>query len=243
MKMSKSKVHDEFNIKMQEARQLYIRQNYDVPELDMERLKHVYKDSRRKTSRYTLKIAAMLAVVLLCGMSIGVWINGDGAYGGQNIINKCLTIVAPDDNTSVISEDDTESSERIIEDESEADAALGKLVLAHKPGYLPDGYAFEHLSIVELYDPDETLVEFSYKKGAIPLFVSFHYYEYANQDITVVGRLYTSPVTGQDMYIDEIEDTGEYTVIAVTDKYDCCVTGIGNVEEGVKIMESVFQYH
>lgn len=241
MRKNEAIMHDEFNIKMQQARLLYVKQNYNVPELDMEKLEHVYKTSRKRNSRHVMRMAAMLAIVLLCGMSIGVWISGDGAYGGQNIINKCLNVIAPE-NSEILISDDMDISEVAIEDESLVDTELNKLADAHKPGYVPEGYTFEQMKVQDIDDLDETFIQYCYKKGEIPLFISFYYYRYENQDITVVGKLYKSPVTGQNMYIDEIEDTGEYTVIAVFDSYDCHVTGIGSVEEGIKVMENIYQY-
>lgn len=246
--MKDSRVHDEFKEQIQEARALYIRQKYDAPELDMDKLKSVYKTSRKKTIKRMIGMAAMLTIILICGMSMGVWISGDGAYGGQQFIEKCLTVIEPEEEKSEIQPG--VDYEKVIENEDEVDAALDELDVAHKPGYIPSDCEFDNVTIV--YDSDAygtaenpspwAQVTYYYNRGDNVFFVGFDYYQYEGVDVTVVGKLYKSPVTGQEMYIAEYEDTGEFSVIACHETYDCCVMGLGDVEEGIKTMESIYQY-
>ena len=246
--MKDSKVHDEFKEQIQEAREFYIRQNYDAPELDLDKLKSVYKTSRKKTRKRMVGMVAMLTIILICGMSMGVWISGDGAYGGQQFIEKCLTVIAPEEENNEIQPG--VDYEKIIENEDEVDAALDQLDVAHKPGYIPYDCEFDNVRIV--YDSDAygtaenpspwTALEYYYTRGGNPFYVSFYYWQNASTDVTVVGKLYKSPVTGQEMYIDEIEETGEFSVIAIYDTYDCSVMGLGDIKEGIKTMESIYRY-
>lgn len=196
----------------------------------------------------TVLTAILIVIVLILGMILGVWITSDGVYGGETFLNRCINVIMPEEDTTDGTLDT--NYEITIENENEVDAALDKLEVAHKPGYIPSDCEFDCVTI--LYDEDcfgtaadpspYTAVVYYYNRGDDVYYVSFDYYQSESVSTNVVGRLYKSPKTGQEMYIAEFEEEGQFSVISINDTYDCCVMGRGTVEDGIKTMESIYQY-
>lgn len=207
-----------------------------------------YMASQNKGFLHTLMIAVIIIAILIFGMFLGVWISGGGAYGGQRIVDKCLSVLdSGKESDELVPGPDYE---KVIENEDEIDAALNELDIAHKPGYIPEDCVFDNATII--YDSDAfgtaenpsawAQITYYYNRGNDVYYVGFDYYQNPTGSTNVVGKLYRSPVTGQEMYIDEIEEEGQFSVISIFDTFDCCVMGSGTVEEGIRSMESIYQY-
>ena len=225
----------EFNKAMQEASELYVRKYYKAPDMDPELLKAIKRKLHRNVYRRMVKIAAIFMVIIIGGVSVGIWTNADGAYGGERFISKCVSVLSPLDVKQETMEDGGLMETVTITDEKKIETAQSFAEYLYVPGYIPKGHTFERLKIYK--DEDFITQEYTYRKNKEKLVISADINRTGvDTDTMVRGKLYKSPVTGEKMYVATYEK-GEYSVARITDDANCYIGGTGNVKEGVKVME------
>ena len=89
------KIHQEFCRKMQEANEQYVRMNFTVPDMGEELRQKIRQKERRIRYKRIGRLAAMFTIVLLTGMSFGIWMNADGVYGGKQFSQKVIRLISP----------------------------------------------------------------------------------------------------------------------------------------------------
>lgn len=234
LKREPQSISRNFNQAIQEASELYVREHYKAPELDPALLKKIKKSRKKSVYKRIVQIAAIFMVVAV-GVSAGIWANADGAYGGKKIINKWVNIISPLDIEQKTAEDGSILETVTITDEKKIEDAGDFAEQLYMPEYIPSGYSFETLKIEK--DADYIYQDYQYKKGKEYLTVSANINRTGvDTGLTVTGELYKSPVTGDDLYVAAYEGD-EYSVARIGDKVDCLVGGIGDIKEGIKVME------
>ena len=199
-------------------------------------IKNTLKKKRRSATNKLIKSVAVVMLILVTGVVSSIWFQIDGVYGGKQLISKCIDIVTPLEIEEEINDEGDITKIITINEEDDIVLAKEQLGSFKVAQYVPDGYEFDYLTIRDSLE--RTRLEYTYDRDGKLLLVIFEY-EKGTPDIMVVGELYKSPKTGQEMYIDTIEETGEYSVIEITDTYDCYVMGTGDANEGIKIVESI----
>lgn len=233
-------IHEELCKRMQEASELYVRKHYQPPELDKE-LKDRFIQAARK-QRYTriMRIAAMFMVLLMGSVSMGVWMNADGVYGGKRVTQKLVHFFDPLEIQETTDEDGNVTQELKINQFDNIHNALVFFDRIYVPEFIPDEYQFKQFVI----EKGSELVRYEYTyegKREMPLYICFTFNS-MQKDIMLSGYPYHSPRTGEKMYINEIKGTNEYTVTRVTDKYECMINGIGSKNIGIRIMENLREF-
>ena len=61
---------------------------FTVPDMGEELRQKIRQKERRIRYKRIGRLAAMFAIVLLTGMSFGIWMNADGVYGGKQFSKK-----------------------------------------------------------------------------------------------------------------------------------------------------------
>lgn len=231
-------INKEFNKNMQEAAYLYSAKNYKTSSTKDRFIKNLLSRRRQKNIKHTIRIAAIIALVLLTGVTSMIWSNNDGVYGGKRIVNKGFSIISPLNMEEEIDDDGNVS--QVITTCNETDIKeLQKYVNGiRKPAYVPEGYNFEKLTARKY--SDVTNLEYLYgntdSKDLIVIVMTYYSYD---PEITALGKVYTSDKTGQQMYVAELSDTNEFVVTIVEKRYSCSVSGKGNKTTGIRIMESI----
>lgn len=225
-----------FNQAMQEAGELYVREHYKAPELDADLLKKFKQKRKKNIYKRTMQIAALFMVIIVGGVSIGIWTNADGAYGGKKFIRKYVNVFSPLDIEQEVIEDGRLVETAVITDEKKIKDAQDFAEQLYMLEYIPDGYSFVSLKISK--DDDFIGQDYLYRKGKKEFMVSANINKSGvDANLTVSGKVHKSPVTGEEMYVDTYEG-GEYSVARIGDDVDCFVGGTGDVEEGIKILEN-----
>lgn len=194
------------------------------------------KENNKNKGKRFFRSVAVIMMILFTGVTVSIWCQVDGVYGGKHLVEKCVNLISPLSQKEEIDDDGNIVNVFSIDEEQEIKFAQKAFPQLKKINYIPEGYTFDHLIIQE--GNDYMTVEYAYHSGSAPLFISFQY-DKANSEIMVVGESYVLEDTGRKLYIDEIDETGEYTVIEITEFYDCMVTGVGDKSMGIKIMESI----
>ena len=234
----KKKIDYEFSQMMQDASLLYQEQCLKENEIDKAFISAQIKARKKQKVKRLLTSAAAVVLILVTGITVNVWLQTDGVYGGKQFIKKCVTLISPLDYEEEINEDGNVSTTVSITNEEHLDAAKEYFEPLRIPKYIPDGYVFQQLTIRE--DSTMTTVEYIYNNGDTPLLIAFMYSEIdEEEEIVVTGDVYQSPVSGKKLYVSENPSTQEYSVIEITKTYECVVSGIGELEEGIRIMESI----
>lgn len=230
--------NENFNKMMQDASDIYARKKYDDV-VDEIFLKELIERKRMSRKNHILKCASIVMIILLTGVSAGIWFNAEGAYGGKTVLQKYVSVMDPLEIKEEVDEDGNVTVSAVVDNEKDIKKIAGYFENLMIAEYVPPAYKFKNLSLSEV--GENTTIEYIYEKGKDSLIISFDYYNH-EPEIMVTGKPYSSPKTGQLLYINEIDGTDEYSVIEIKDEYDCVVTGIGNVKEGIKIIESIKQY-
>lgn len=232
----KNSIDKDFANMLQEAAVLYQKKKHPENDSGTEFIKKQLKARKVKKQKKVLKSVAVVAIILVTGIATSIWCQVDGVYGGKRFIEKCVSIVSPVDHEEIVTEDGEISNIITIDNEEKLELAYKKYPEVKELGYIPDGYNFESLTIET--GKTYTSIEYIYMNDTKPLIVSFDYNS-DSPDIMIVGDLYKSKETGKEMYVDEIVDTNEYSIIQITDTYDCVVMGIGDKEEGIKVIDNI----
>lgn len=106
------------------------------------------------------------------------------------------------------------------------------------------GHQARHGLFTDYIEKGTALVRYEYTyedKSETPLYICF-VFNPAQKDILLSGYPYHSPRTGEKMYINEIEETDEFAVTRVTEEYECIVSGFGNKNVGIRIMENLREF-
>ncbi|MDD7718568.1 MAG: hypothetical protein PUJ11_03590 [Eubacteriaceae bacterium] len=219
-----------------EASMLYQQENFkdtDVDELFVHSL--IKKKRRRSLLRFT-RSSAVVALVLVTGVSISVWSQVEGVYGGKHFIQKCVSMISPLSTEELINDAGEVVTITTVTDESDITKAKKVFPNLKIAKHIPEGYCFNKLTISK--SSSMSSVEYLYSKGESILAITFQYGT-EDADIMVVGEEYISPNTGQKMYV--YEDTKEniYSIIEIDENYDCIVTGRAHKEEGIQVIESI----
>ena len=74
-------INQEFSRRMQEAAELYCRQQYQVPEIDIKAYEDIYRRSRNKKYRRVASVAAV--TTLMAGTAFGVGVNTSPAFAAN----------------------------------------------------------------------------------------------------------------------------------------------------------------
>lgn len=230
-----AKVDKNFSKLMKDASIVYQESLYEDKEA-REFIHKFIKEKNNKASMRILRSVAIIMVVILSVISMSIWCQVDDAYGGRYLIDKCVNYISPLNRTEEINENGDSINSTIIYSENDLELAKKKFANLKTINYIPIEYEFDSLVIKE--GNDYFYYKFTYYNKEIPLIISFRYTKEPS-DIMVVGDLYKSEISGKEMYVDEIKETGEYSVIEITDSYDCLVTGIGDKNIGIKIMDSI----
>lgn len=232
-------IHEELCKRMQEASELYVREHYQPPELDKDLKDRLIQAARRQYYKRIMRIAAMFMVFLMGSVSVGVWMNADGVYGGKRVTQKLIYFFDPLEVQEKTDEDGNVTQELKIHDFESISDALDFFDKLYVPEFIPAEYQFKQLVI----EKGMELVRYEYTyedKKETPLYICF-VFNSIEQDILLSGYRYHSPRTGEEMYINEIEETNEFVVTRVTDKYECVVNGFGSKNVGVRIMENLVE--
>lgn len=231
------KTHQEFCRKMQEANEQYVRMNFALPEMGEELRRKIRQNGRRIRYKRMGRFAAMLTMTLFTGICFGIWMNADSTYGGKQFSQKVVSLISPLDIHKEIDEAGNEWQTTTItslDDLEDAAEFCGELYI---PEYIPDGYHFRQLKIDK--GTDFVQYEYTYENSEkLPIYIGFNFDSF-DKSILVTGELYHSPRTGEEMYVNEIEETNEFTVTRITDEYECMVSGLGSKNIGVRIMENL----
>ncbi len=234
----KKKIDYEFSQMMQEASLLYQEQCLKEHDIDREFIYEKIRDRKRQRVKRFLTSAAAVVLILVTGITVNVWFQADGAYGGKQFVKRCVTIISPLDYDEKIDEDGQKTTIISIDKEEHLDAAQEYFDGLKAARYIPKGYSFKQLTIQEY--ASSSFVEYVYDNKNTPLVITFFYSDDSEEeDSVVMGELYLSPTSGKELYISENTATNEYCVIELTENYDCIVSGKGKLEEGVRIIESI----
>lgn len=235
-------LHDDNNLDkslseaLTDASMLYLQEELENSREDEIFVRMLKKRKRKKMLSRCTRTITVVVLVLFTGVSISIWSQADGVYGGKRFIRKCVNVISPISIEEEISDTGEITVVTTVTDEEDIKKAkdvFDKLKIA---GYIPKGYTFDKLTIRA--DEIITSVEYIYSKGDYVLVISFEYGA-EDADIMVVGEEYVSPDTGQTMYVEENRDTNEYSVIEICETYNCIIMGRGTGEEGIKIIESI----
>ncbi|MCQ4636771.1 hypothetical protein NE619_08510 [Anaerovorax odorimutans] len=234
------KLHEELCKKMQEASEQYVRQTYEAPEIDPQLFGRIKQRQKRNTHKKVLRIAALFTVVLLGGISLSVWFNADGAYGGKRLIGKYVHLLSSSSIHEEVDEEGNRSEVMEIDNFENMKEAEDLIETLYVPKYIPEGYSFISLKVTK--NADEEMYTYTYKNSTQgSLYIDYNFDNF-DKDIMIDGEPYTSPRTGEKLYIKKIEETDEYTVVKVADRFECVINGIGDIEEGIRIMENLEKY-
>ena len=221
---------------MQEASFLYEQENLKCGDVDEVFIRQLLKRKKQANIKKALRSVAVITLVLITGVSVSVWTQVDGVYGGKQFVEKCISLISPINSEEEINEDGDVTNVITITDEADLSLAKRTFEKLKHATYIPEGYVFDSLKIQK--GTDFETVEYRYVKGEQSLLIVFQYEEEMSE-IMVVGEIYKSPQSGKQFYIDEIEETKEYSIIDVTETYECIVMGIGDKQEGIKVIESI----
>lgn len=234
-------INKEFNNKMQEAAYLYSKQKYEKIFADDIFIKKLASYNRRRKRNCIMRTVAVIMVVILTGTSSMIWFNNDGVYGGKRVLDKCISAISPLETEEEVDDDGNVFQVIIIQNESDIEELKKYVDEVRGPEYIPDGYSFEKLTVRRHSD----LIDFEYLYSNVEekniIIVSFKYYKY-DPEIMVLGEKYLSMETGQEMYVAELSDSGEFVVTEITDKYSCIISGKGDENIGIRMMESIQKY-
>lgn len=234
------KIDYEFSQMMQKASLTYQKECLKDNEIDRAFISNQIKHKKRQSMKRIFTSVAAVILILVTGITVNVWCQTDGAYGGKRFVDKCVTLISPLNYDEEVNEDGQITTVVSINKEEHLDAAeeyFGVLKIAK---YIPEGYTFQQLTIWSYSQP---VVEYIYTDGKNPLVITFYYSDgNEEEDIVITGELYRSVASGKKMYINENTVTNEYTVIEITKNYECIVTGNGELEEGIRVMESIGDY-
>lgn len=235
----KKKIDYEFSQMMQEASLLYQEQCLKEHDIDREFIYEKIRDRKRQRVNRFLTSAAAVVLILVTGITVNVWFQADGAYGGKQFIKRCVTIISPLDYDEKIDEDGQKTTIISIDEEKHLDDAEEYFDGLKAARYIPKGYSFKQLTIQE--NPTSSFVEYVYNHDTdVALVIAFFYSDDSeDEDTVVMGELYLSPTSGKELYISENTATNEYCVIELTENYDCIVSGKGELKEGIRIIESI----
>lgn len=232
----KKNLDKELSDVLSEAAMLYQEEelgNTDIDELFIHRL---VKQKRKRTfSRFTRTVAVVM-LVLVTGVSISVWSQVDGVYGGKRFIQKCVTIISPLSIEEIINDSGEVTTITTVTEKKDIPKAKKVFENLKIARYIPEGYSFDKLTIRE--DAVTSSVEYIFSKGDEVLVIAFEYGT-EDADIMVAGEEYVSPNTGKKLYVDENRELNEYSVIEICNEYDCIIAGRGHKEEGIRIIESI----
>lgn len=226
-----------FNKTMQEAGELYARKRDDAPEFDHDFLKTLKQNKRRRRYKRAVQAVAMFMVILTGGLSFGIWMNADGAYGGRRLVHKYVNIIEPFNIEYRQSKDGHTIESAIITDESQIKDAKEFAEILYVPHYIPEEYQFRSLTIEK--DADYIVLDYLYvDENKEKLLITFKYCEAGlDSDVTLLGESYKSSATGETLYATK-DTTNMYCVSMVGEKQECFITGIGDAETGIKIIEN-----
>ena len=231
-------ISKEFNKKMQEAAYLYLTKNYKTPSTKDRFIKNLLSHHRKKCIKHAIRTAAIIALILLTGVTSMIWSDNDDVYGGKRIINKGISIMSPLNIEEEIDDDGNVSQVITAYNENDIKALQKHVNEIRKPAYIPEGYSFEKLTARKY--SDVTNLEYLYgntdSKELIVIVMTYYSYD---PEITVLGKVYTSDKTGQQMYVAELPDTNEFVITIAEKRYSCSVSGKGNKDTGIRIMESI----
>lgn len=234
------KIDHEFSQMMQKASLTYQEECLKDNEIDRDFISNQIKYKKRQHMKRILTSAAAVVLVLVTGITVNVWCQADGVYGGKRFVDKCVTLISPLNYDEEVNEDGQVTTVVSINKEEHLDAAEEFFDALKIAKYIPKGYSFEQLTIWEYTEP---AVEYIYTDGENPLVIAFYYSDgNEDEDIVITGELYRSVASGKKMYINENTATNEYTVIEITKNYECIVMGNGELEEGIRVMESIGDY-
>lgn len=225
---------------LQEASLIYEYKNLADTSIGVDFVHGLIKKQKKKRQMKALKSVAVIAVVLITGLFANIWMQADGVYGGKRFVEKCINIISPLDISEEINEFGERTTIITVTEEKNLSAAKEQFEDLRIPTYVPEGFTFDILTIRK--GNTHSSVEYVYKKDTELLVIAFEYNS-TDSEIMIVGDLYKSPVTGQEMYVDEIKKSNEFSVIEITDSYDCIVLGTGSKDIGIKIIENIKEYN
>lgn len=232
-----SSIHEELCKRMQEASELYVREHYQPPELDKELMERLIQAARRQRYKRIVRVATMFMVLLMGSMSMGVWMNADGVYGGKRVTQKVIRFFEPLEIQEKIDEEGNITQELKIDKFENVPDALDFFDKIYVPEFVPAEYQFKQLVIEKR--TEFVQYEYTYEdKNETPLYICF-IFQLVQMDTMISGDTYRSPRTGEELHINEIEETDEFTVTRATDEYDCIVSGYGSKNVGIRIMENL----
>ncbi len=234
-------INKEFSRQMQEAAYVYSKEKYRMTPEDDAFIKRLVSDRRKSTRRKVMKVVAVVMLTVTAGVSSVLWMNDDGVYGVRRVMDKCISVISDLDIAEEVDDDGLVTQVITVSNENDI-AKLKKYVdHVHGPSYIPGDYVFDTLTARKCYD--SVTLTYVYKEqgsdNEILFFVT--YYDY-DPDFVVRGDLYKSDKTGQEMYVEEVKDTGEFIATEVTDTYSCTAAGKGKRITGIRMVESIREY-
>lgn len=213
--------HEEYNFNYDESKEFVNRQ---------------LKKRKKEKYRKYLKSVAMIAIILVTAVSISIWYEVDGVYGGKRFVDKCVNIISPIDYEEEVNEIGEITTTITVSEEQHLDAAAKRFEGLKIAKYIPDGYVFDTLTIRQ--GAIFTSVEYIYMRGEEPLIIGFEYYK-NSPEITVTGETYYSSNTGKTFYVDVFPEENQFSVIEINNQYDCMVMGTGDKDIGIRVIESI----
>lgn len=236
-------IDKEFSRQMQDAAYVYSKEKYRMTPEDDAFIKRLVSDRRKSTRRKVMKVVAVVMLTVTAGVSSVLWMNDDGVYGGRHVMDKCISVISAIDIAEEVDDDGLVTQVITVSNENDI-AKLKKYVdHVHGPSYIPGDYVFDTLKAY--VTSDSTILEYTYidpeqgHDNEILFFVTYYGYD---PDFVVRGDLYKSDKTGQEMYVDEVKDTGEFIATEVTDTYSCTAAGKGKRITGIRMVESIREY-
>lgn len=226
---------------MQEAALLYAKEKYNSIPVDDAFIKKLASDQRKRRNKRIINIAAAIMLIAATSVSSVIWVNDDGVYGGRRVIDRCVSLMSDLNIEEEIDEDGLVTQVITIDTEKDIPKLKEYIGDVHGPGYVPEGYSFNTLTVRKY--SDSMILEYLYKNqnddNEILCFVS---YNDGTAETVVRGDPYISEKTGQKMYVDELPETGEFIVTEAANEYTCTAAGTGSSSEGIRMIGSLHRY-
>ena len=230
-------VHERFCRELREANEQYVRENKKAPSIDRDWMNAFTLRVRKNRRKRLCRVCVMMLVLMIGSLSAGAWLNSESAYGGKRVMLQSINLVSPLDISTEY--EDGSLVKHITANEHDNVSDMKRFFSdIYEPDYLPAGYSFGRCDMT-IYDWI-TIVQFSYGKSECEdeICITFEYWKNGPSTDTY-GEKYKDPKTGKELYVQEVEDTREYSVTDFNEHYQCTVTGIGRSEDGIKVINSM----
>lgn len=235
----KHDINKEFSKMMQEACNIYWEAEYHDILDNKEFIDDLLRKRKYIRNKRILQSVAVVLMILLTGVYASVWFHADNSYAEKRLSEKHISVISPQNLNEKTDGENSDTEIITVKDEEGMRWSKKDMGEIHIARYIPEGYDMDQLIVTTMSGYKSA--EYTYSKKNNILYLCLEYYN-ETADITVVGNVYISPITNQKMYIKTIDDTDGYTISCYEETYDCYIRGMGDIKEGIKVMESLELY-